>query len=482
MADTASEHSSGGGGIHILLLPYPSQGHINPILQFGKRLAATHPGVRCTLAVTRFLLAETRGAASPGAVHLAEISDGFDRGGFTEAAGDVAAYLARLESAGSRTVGELLRAEAEAGEEHGRQPVRAVVYDAFLQPWAPAVGRRHGAACAAFFTQAPAVDLAYAHAQAGRMHVPVLGIGEETLELPGLPAGLKRADLPTFLTDPSDCPAYLDLLLKQFVGLDSVDHVLVNSFHELQPQESEYMAATWGARTVGPTVPSAYLDHRIPEDVSYGFHLHTPTTAATKAWLDARPPRSVAYVAFGSIAAPSAAQVAEVAEGLLNSGAPFLWVVRASETSKIPEGFADRASEIGMVVTWTAQLEVLSHGAVGCFVTHCGWNSTTEALGAGVPMVGVPQWSDQTTNAKYIQDVWRVGVRALPDGEGVVRKEEVERCVREVMGGEEYRRNAAQWKEKARMSMSEGGSSDRNIVEFLRDLGLGKSQQSTEAL
>nr|AZQ26920.1 UGT74H11 [Avena strigosa] len=460
----AADSDEHGGEVHVLLLPYPSQGHINPILQFGKRLAS-HAGVRCTLAVTHFLLGQGRDP-SPGAVHLAEISDGYDRGGFAEAAGDVAAYLARLESVGSRTVDELLLSEAAQG-----RPVRVVVYDAFLQPWAPEVARRRGAACASFFTQAPAVDVAYEHAWAGRMVVPV--VGEVPSGLPGLPAGLEPADLPSFLTAPDDCPAYLDLLVKQFVGLDAADHVLVNSFHELQPLESEHMASTWGAKTVGPTVPSAYLDNRLPDDVSYGFHLHTPTTATTKSWLDAQPARSVAYVSFGSIAELGPAEMAEVAEGLYSSGKAFLWVVRALETSKIPEGFADRAGGRGLIVTWTAQLEVLAHGAVGCFVTHCGWNSTTEALGAGVPMVAMPHWSDQPTNAKYIEDVWRVGVRARRDDGGVVRREEVERCVREVMEGErseEYVRNAVEWKEKAINAMGEGGSSDTNITEFLRQL------------
>jgi len=73
-------------------------------------------------------------------------------------------------------------------------------------------------------------------------------------------------------------------------------------------------------------------------------------------------------------------------------------------------------------------------------------------------------------NAKYIEHVWQVGVKLQPDAEGVVRKEEVERCVRQVMEGErseEYRKNAAGLSEKAKRAMSEGGSSDSNIVEFL---------------
>jgi pathogen-inducible salicylic acid glucosyltransferase len=104
-------------------------------------------------------------------------------------------------------------------------------------------------------------------------------------------------------------------------------------------------------------VPSGYLDNRLTDDVSYGFHLHTPMAEESKAWLDARPPRSVMYVSFGSLAAPRAGQMAAVAEGLDdNSGKDFLWVVRASETSKIPGGFVDKVKGVG-----TAQEHSFSH-------------------------------------------------------------------------------------------------------------------------
>ena len=53
-----------------------------------------------------------------------------------------------------------------------------------------------------------------------------------------------------------------------------------------------------------------------------------------------------------------------------------------------------------------------------------------------VPMVAMPQWSDQSMNAKYIEDVWRVGVRVRLDEDGVVRKKELEKRVREVVEGE----------------------------------------------
>ncbi|KAK3132927.1 hypothetical protein QOZ80_6AG0529660 [Eleusine coracana subsp. coracana] len=461
---------SDNSGVHVLLISYPSQGHINPLLQLGKRLAA-HPGVRCTLAVTRFVLAQSN-TPSTGAVHVVAFSDGCDLRGYDEA-GDEATFLARLESSGSATLDGLLVAEAALG-----RPVRAVMYDSFLT-WED---NRRGAACAAFFMQACAVNVAFAHAWAGRVELPVVeGTGNKALPelLPGLPeAGLEPGDFPTFLTKPDGgCRAYLDLVLQQCRGFEEADHVLINSFYELEPKEAEYMASQWGAKTVGPTVPSAYLDNRLPDDVSYGFHFYTPMTAESKTWLDARPASSFVYVSFGSLAAPSSDQMAEVAEGLRNSGKPFLWVVRASETPKLPQGFIDEVKGRGLVVTWSPQLEVLAHPAVGCFVTHCGWNSTMEALGIGVPMIAMPQWSDQPTNAKYIEDFWRVGVKLRPDAEGVVKKEEVERCVREVMEGKmshEYRKNATSLSDKAKKAMSEGGRSDSNIVEFLGKLRLNE--------
>ncbi|TVU08916.1 hypothetical protein EJB05_42343, partial [Eragrostis curvula] len=284
--------NAGERGSHVLLLPYPSQGHVHPMLQFGKRLA--FHGLRPTLAVTRFILATcTPDAGAAGAVRVAAISDGFDRGGFGEC-GDVTAYLASLEAAGTETLAELLRDEAARG-----RPVRAVVYDAFL-PWAQGVARAHGAAAAAFFTQPCAVNVAYGHVWAGRLRAPVED--GAVVKLPGLPP-LKPEGLPWFLkVGPGPYPAYLELVLRQFLALEEADDVLVNSFYELEPEEAAYMASAWRGKTIGPTVPASYLgDDRLPSDTKYGFHLFELTTAPCMAWLDAHPPRSVVYASFGSL-------------------------------------------------------------------------------------------------------------------------------------------------------------------------------------
>lgn len=111
----------------------------------------------------------------------------------------------------------------------------------------------------------------------------------------------------------------------------------------------------------------------------------------------------------------------------------------------------------------------LLNASTGCFLTHCGWNSTTEAIVTGVPLLAMPQWTDQPTTAKYVDSAWGIGIRVRRDKDGMVRKEELERCIREVLDGErkdEYLKNATKWMKKAKEAMQEGGSSDKNIAEF----------------
>ncbi|KAJ0035592.1 hypothetical protein Pint_26245 [Pistacia integerrima] len=230
------------------------------------------------------------------------------------------------------------------------------------------------------------------------------------------------------------------------------------------------MATQLPVKAIGPTIPSKYLDNRLKNDKDYGLNLFKPNTETCLKWLDSKQPASVIYVSFGSLAALEKNQMEEIAWGLKNSNIFFLWVVRESECEKLPENFSEETSEKGLVVSWCCQLEVLAHESVGCFMTHCGWNSTLEAISVGVPIVAMPQWADQPTNAKFIEDVWGVGMRARGNGEGIVKGEEIEVCIREVMEGErgkEIKRNSKKWKDLAKEAVDEGGSTDKNIQEFV---------------
>ncbi|XP_065638500.1 UDP-glucosyltransferase 74AE2-like [Quercus suber] len=143
--------------------------------------------------------------------------------------------------------------------------------------------------------------------------------------------------------------------------------------------------------------------------------------------------------------------------------------------------FINLVQERGLVVTWCNQLEVLAHQAVACFVTHCGWNSTLEALSLGVPMVTMPQLSDQPTNAKFVEELWQVGVKAKKNKEGIVTWDELEMCIKEFTAGETSEviiKNATNWRKLVIRAVSLGGSSDKNIDEFVGKLVEGEGKKA----
>ncbi|MCL0149225.1 hypothetical protein M2T53_29005, partial [Klebsiella pneumoniae] len=94
---------SANGG-QVLLLPFPAaQGHTNPMLQFGRRLA--YHGLRPTLVTTRYVLSTTPPPGDP--FRVATISDGFDDASGMAALPDPGEYLRTLEAHGARTLAEL---------------------------------------------------------------------------------------------------------------------------------------------------------------------------------------------------------------------------------------------------------------------------------------------------------------------------------------------------------------------------------------
>ncbi|KAM0929480.1 hypothetical protein ACQ4PT_001554 [Festuca glaucescens] len=188
-------------------------------------------------------------------------------------------------------------------------------------------------------------------------------------------------------------------------------------------------------------------------------------------WLDARPDGSVVYVAFGSMAIFDPLQFHELGEGLELTGRPFLWVVRPDFTAGLIkawlEDFERRVAGKGMIVSWCPQQQVLAHRAVACFVSHCGWNSTMEAVRNGVPVLCWPYFCDQFLNRGYFTDVWKTGLSVSPGGDGVVTKEEVKSKVEKVIGDEGIRERAMCLKDTASKCIGKGGSSHNNFTTFV---------------
>ncbi|CAN1259938.1 Mogroside IE synthase [Linum perenne] len=164
---------------------------------------------------------------------------------------------------------------------------------------------------------------------------------------------------------------------------------------------------------VGPTIPTAYLgkEESSKTTIEYGLSLfnQTGSQASITQWLDSKPLGSIIYASLGSLSDIPESQIVELANALHLSNHPFIWVVRASEQDKLPPNF--------------------------------------------------------------VGDLWRVGARANANiTSEVVTRDEIRRGIKEVMegeSGEEIRRNVEKWKRSAHEAVADGGSSSRNINEFV---------------
>ncbi|GMY29000.1 UDP-glycosyltransferase 74E2-like [Fagus crenata] len=440
---------------HVVVLPFHGQGHINPMLQFSKRLASK--GLKITVAT---VLSNTKSMQTGGgSITLESIYDDLTEGGFGGPTG-FKGFFDRFEASGTRVLAVLIKKL-----ENSKYPVKCLVYDANL-PWALNIAKQLGVSGAAFFTQSCAAIASYYP-----MHVE-LSEGQLTMpafSMPGLPTP-KLPNLPSLGSDTGRYSPIIRHILNQFSNIEKADWVLFNSFDKLEEEVVKWMANLWPVRTIGPTVPSFYLDKRVEADREYGFNLYKPNSETCMKWLNTKEPGSVVYVSFGSAASLNAEQMTEMACALRQTSYNFLWVVKATEDSNLPNNFMEETSGKGLKVRWCPQLEVLAHHAVGCFITHCGWNSTVEALSFGVPMVGMPQFLDQMTNAYFVEKVWAVGVQPKVNENGLATREEIDKCIKEVMHGErgqEIKKNAMQWKEFAKEAVDESGSSDKYINEII---------------
>lgn len=221
--DIVNRSGSGSRAPHILILPYPGQGHINPMLQFAKRLF--FKGVDSTVAVTVFI-GNSLGASN-SSIPIETYSDGYDHGGFAEAVSSES-YLDSLRTVGSKTLSDLIQRLQEEG-----RPVDAVVYDGFL-PWGLDVAKRFGLKAVMFFTQSCAVNSIYYHAYKGSIKLP---LSEPTISLPGLPV-LQSYETPSFVQIYGSQPAWSYTVFNQFSNIDQADWILFNNFYELEKQVS----------------------------------------------------------------------------------------------------------------------------------------------------------------------------------------------------------------------------------------------------
>ncbi|GJT91921.1 UDP-glycosyltransferase 73E1-like protein [Tanacetum coccineum] len=131
-------------------------------------------------------------------------------------------------------------------------------------------------------------------------------------------------------------------------------------------------------------------------------------------WLGEKEQESVLYVCLGSLASVSTQQAIELGLGLESTNRPFIWCIR-NQTDELDKWFVEFEETVrdrGLIVHgWAPQVLILSHRAIGGFLTHCRWNSKLESICAGVPMVTWPFFADQFFNEIFIVEILKIGVR-----------------------------------------------------------------------
>ncbi|KAL6976023.1 hydroquinone glucosyltransferase [Sarracenia purpurea var. burkii] len=264
--------------------------------------------------------------------------------------------------------------------------------------------------------------------------------------------------------------------------------IIVNTFQELEFHAVKSLSDDDKIPPIYPVGPVINL-----EGESNNGRNHQ--SEAIMRWLDNQPPSSVVFLCFGSMSSFDEEQVKEIAVALERSGQRFLWSLRRPppngmtgfpdeyENPKevLPEGFLDRTAETGKVIGWAPQVAVLSHPAVGGYVSHCGWNSTLESLWCGVPIAAWPTHAEPQLNAFLLVKEFGMAVEIKLDyvvdlsleSKIIVTAAEIEGGIRRLMEGDtstEIRKKVKEMSEKSRIAMIEGGSSYNFLGRFIEDV------------
>lgn len=454
----------------VVMLVYPLQGHINPMLQLanilyskGTSIIIAYPSEFNPLNPSnhpQFTYLPLKAATNAsGSLNIAKVVDGV---------GGVIKLTSILNKTYKKPFEKCVQQLMNDENEGKRAKIGCIIYDVFMylaqsvadQSKIPGICLR--TSCAATILGITATHNSHELGFHMPVHVPI----ESLLQVSDLQA-LEWDKVATRMNEIAPPQLLFEVKVAVATAFNKSTAVIVNTMGFLEraaiEKTQEYFKAS--IYPIGP-----FHKHVENSTKCNSLFEEDPTCIA---WLNQHPQKSVLYVSFGSLASMSEKDLLETAMGLVQSNQPFLWVVRPKmilggrEWAEIlPRCLIERIKEAGLIVAWAPQREVLGHGSIGGFWTHCGWNSTIEGICEGVPMICRPFFGDQFWNAKYISKVWVIGMEL----ESEIERENVERIVKELMVGEkgqEMKKRALELKERVELCYKEGGTSYKYINQLV---------------
>ncbi|KAL4587797.1 hypothetical protein LXL04_000671 [Taraxacum kok-saghyz] len=439
---------------HVVAIPYPGRGHVNPMMNLCKLIALRRPSdFLITFILTEEWLSFIGSEPKPTNIRFATIPNVIPSE--VNRAADWHGFINATQTNLEDPIEQLLR--------RMEVPASVLIYDTYLT-WGVNLGNRMNIPVASLFTMSATVfSMTYHHdllVKNGHVGDNFSEKAEEVIDyIPGVPP-TRVADLVTAFN--GNGKEVMPVSLQAVSMAAKAQFLLFVSVYELESQVIDAIKSELSipVYAIGPAIPYFNLNN-------IENHQNTPDYIK---WLDLQPEGSVLYISQGSFLSVSNSQLEEIIGGVRDSGVRYIWIARG-ETSR----FKQENDENALVIPWCDQLRVLGHGSIGAFWSHCGWNSTKEGAFSGVPMITFPIFYDQVPNSKMIVEDWKMGRRVKKEEGILVNREEVAELIkcfmdRESEEGKEMRRRALEVKNICRQAVEEEGSAEIDINSFVSDI------------
>ncbi|GLJ08495.1 hypothetical protein SUGI_0089800 [Cryptomeria japonica] len=287
----------GMSGLHAVIVPFPAQGTINPLINLAQLLSSR--GVFISFVNTEWshkCMSKAAHNDEEPAFKFLTIPDGLppDDGRLA----NLGEYVIAMENLGPVLEHHLLSSLADGKT----PPITCIITENFMS-CTQQVAKKLGVLRVIFWTLCAASSIAQCNANLllSSGHIPFKM--EES----------KRADK-VITCLPGNLPPLLPSDLFSFYRATDISGVLFQ----------------W--TLIGPVFLPNLLEGK---DLNGCGSLLEQDESCLK-WLDAQEPASVIYVSFGSIAVKSNEQLGELAMGLEKSEHPFLWVLRMDIAGGVP--------------------------------------------------------------------------------------------------------------------------------------------------
>ncbi|KAH7542764.1 hypothetical protein FEM48_Zijuj02G0109300 [Ziziphus jujuba var. spinosa] len=290
---------------HVVAMPYPGRGHINPMMNLCKVLVSKNKNILVTFVVTEEWLSLIGSEAKPDNIRFSSIPNVVpsERVRAANMTAFFDAVMSQMEAPFERLLDRL------------EPPPSVILADTYLL-WAVGLGNRRNIRVSSFWPMSASMFSIFQHL--GIVYIFVLNLFTFT-----------------FMFSFRINPQVLQHILDTFSRLPKAQCLTFPSTYELEHQIIDALRAEFSIPiyTIGPVIPYFQVEDKL----SPSTHQADPLNYIE--WLDCQPPNSVLYISFGSFMPVCIAQMDEMAAGLKKSEVRLVshWFRFAKqEISKMP--------------------------------------------------------------------------------------------------------------------------------------------------